>query len=86
MASLIRYIGNYNTVDGPSTIVFDLSERICVQNKAQDMNGNLFMMIRRVNKWKELVIHILRTCRSKFVSKSYSSSQRLKQKILYIKY
>ena len=44
MASLIRYIGNYNTIGGPSTMLFDLSERICVQNKAEDMNENLFMM------------------------------------------
>ena len=56
MASLERCGGSCNTVDG-------LSSRICVPNKTEDANLNVFNMITKKNKSKTLTKHISCDCK-----------------------
>ena len=51
MVSLDRCDGSCNTLDYP----FD---RLCVPNKAEDVNLNVFKMITRMNEAKELKKHV----------------------------
>ena len=54
MVNLDRYNRSCNTLD-------DLFNRICVRNKIEDLNLNVFNMIARINGSKTLVIRIMRT-------------------------
>ena len=42
--------------------VNDLSHKLCVPNKAEDLNLSAFNMITGINKWKTLINYIL--CKS----------------------
>ena len=50
-AKLDRCIGNCNTLN-------DLSNKLCVQNKTEDLNLNMFNMITGINESKTLTKHI----------------------------
>ena len=58
---LDRYGGSCNAVD-------DTSIRICVLNKTEDVNLNVFNMITRINESNTLPKHISRNCRCEFDS------------------
>ena len=51
MVHLDRYEGICNVLD-------DLSSKICVLNKTEDVNLNVFNMRTRINKWKTVTKHI----------------------------
>ena len=45
VVNLVKYIGNLNTLN-------DLSNRICVPNKTEDLKINIFNLITGINKSK----------------------------------
>ena len=45
VVNLVKYIGNLNTLN-------DLSNRICVPNKKEDLKINIFNLITGINKSK----------------------------------
>ena len=51
MVSLDRCDGSCNTLDYPS-------DRLCVPNRAEDVNLNVFKMITRMNEAKALTKHV----------------------------
>ena len=67
MVSLDGCNGCFNTLD-------DLSGRICVPNKAEDVNLSVFNMTTRTNQSKTLIIkHTLCECRCKFDGRKCNS-------------
>ena len=44
-------VGNCNTAD-------DISNRVCIQNKTEDLNRNIFYIITGINESKILTKHI----------------------------
>ena len=52
MISVDRFFGNCN-------VVYDLSMKICVSSKTNDINIKLFDIIARINETKTLVKHTL---------------------------
>ena len=53
----------------------DLSNKVCVPNKAEDLNLNMFNTITRINESKTLAKHISYECKCKFDGKSCNSDQ-----------
>ena len=51
MVKLDRCVGSCNTVS-------DLSNKVCVPNKTEDLNLSIFSMIARINESKILTKHI----------------------------
>ena len=62
MVSLDRCNGSCNTLDNPA-------DRICVPNKTEDINWNVFNVITTINKWKTLLTLISHDCKCKFDGK-----------------
>ena len=58
---------------GSCIILDDLSNKVCVLNKAEDLNLSLFNMIAERNESKTLTKHIL--CKCKFVERKCNSYQ-----------
>ena len=56
---LDRCVGSCNTVN-------DLSNKVCVPNKTEDLNLSVFNMIKGINESKTLTKHILSECKCKF--------------------
>ena len=65
---LDRYVGSFNTLN-------DLSNKVCVPNKAENLNLNVFNMITRINELKALTKHISCECKCKFDGRKYNSDQ-----------
>ena len=65
--SLARYNESYNTLD-------DLSSRICVSNKTEDVNLNVFNMITRMSQ--NIKKNISCDCKSKLDSIKCNSNQK----------
>ena len=65
---LDRYVGSFNTLN-------DLSNKVCVPNKAENLNLNVFNMITRINELKALTKHISCQCKCKFDGRKYNSDQ-----------
>ena len=65
---LDRCVGNFNTLNG-------LSDKVCVPNKAEDLNLNVFNMITGINKSKNLTKHISCKCKCKFDGRKCNSDQ-----------
>ena len=65
---LDRCVGSYNTLN-------DLSHRVCVPNKAEDLNLSRFNMITGINESKTLTKHISCECKCKFDGRKYNSDQ-----------
>ena len=63
MVSLDRCNRSCNTLDNPA-------DRICVQNKTEDINWNVFNVITTINKWKTLLTLISYDCKCKFDGKN----------------
>ena len=56
---LDRCVGSCNTVD-------DLSNKVCVPNKTEDLNLSVFNMVTEGNESKTLINHISCECKCKF--------------------
>ena len=59
---LDRCIGSCNTLN-------DLSNKVCVPNKIEDLNLSVFNMITGINESKTLTKHILCRCKCEFERK-----------------
>ena len=57
--TLDRCVGSCNTLN-------DLSNRVCVPNKIEDLNINVFNMITGINVLKTLTKHISCECKCRF--------------------
>ena len=64
-----------NLVNG-SCNTLDLSDRICVPNKTEDVNLIVFNMIIRINELKTLANHISCKCKCKFDNRKCKSNQK----------
>ena len=66
---LDRCVGSCNNVN-------DLSNKVCVPNKTEDLNLRVFNMITGINVSKTLTKDILCKCKCKFDGKKCNSNQR----------
>ena len=63
-----RYVGSCNTLN-------DLSNKVCVSNKTEDLNLSVFNMITGINESKTLTNHISCKCKCKFDGRKCYSEQ-----------
>ena len=68
VAKLDKYVGSCNTLN-------DLSNKVCVPNKTEDLNLSMFNMITGRNESKTLTKHILCECKCIFDGKTCNSDQ-----------
>ena len=69
MVKLERCVGSCNTLN-------DLSNKVCVSKKTEDLNIHVFNMVKGINESKTLTKHISYKCRGKFDGKKYNSDQK----------
>ena len=69
MFTLDRCIGSCNTLN-------DLSNKLCVPNKIEDLNIHVFNMITGINESKILRKHILCKCKCTFDKTKWNSNQK----------
>ena len=67
--NLERCVGSCNTLN-------DLSNKVCVSNKTEDLNLSMFNMITWINELKTLAKHISRECKCKFDGRKCNSNQK----------
>ena len=60
---------------GSCNIINDLSNKVCVPNKIEDLNLNVLDMITGINESKTLTKHISCKCKCKFDKRKCSSNQ-----------
>ena len=60
---LDRFVGSCNTIN-------DLSNKVCIPNKTEDLNLSVFNMITGINESKPLTKHISCECKCKFDGKN----------------
>ena len=65
---LYRRIGSFNNIN-------DLSNKVCVPNKTQDLNLSVLNMIAGINESKILTKHISCKCKYRFDEKECNSEQ-----------
>ena len=65
---LDRCVGSCNTVN-------DLSNNVCVPNKTEDLNLNVFNMVRGRNESKILTKHVSCECKCKFDERKHKSDE-----------
>ena len=65
---LDRCVESWNTLNG-------LSNKVCVPNKTEDLNLNVFNMIKGINESKTLPKHISCKCKCKFDGRKCNSDQ-----------
>ena len=65
---LDRCVGICNTLN-------DLSNKVCVPNKTEDLNLSMFKMITGINESKTLAKHISYECKCKFYGRKCNSDQ-----------
>ena len=53
----------------------DLSNKVCVPNKTEDLNLSMFKMITGINESKTLTKHISRECKCRFDGRNCNSDQ-----------
>ena len=68
LVELGRCAGSYNTIT-------DLSNKVCVPNKTEDLSVNVFIMITGINESKTLTKHISCECRCKLDETKCKSKQ-----------
>ena len=66
---LDRCVGSCNTLN-------DLSNKVCVPNKTEDLNLSVFNMITGINESKTLTKHISCECKCKFDGRKCNSNQK----------
>ena len=67
--NLDRCAGSCNTLD-------NLSQRVCVSNKVEDLNLSIFNMISGINELKTLTKHISCKCKRQLDSRKCNSDQK----------
>ena len=65
---LDRCVGSCNTLN-------DLSNKVCVPNKTEDLNLSMFNMITGINESKTLTKHISCECKCRFDGRKCNSDQ-----------
>ena len=65
---LDRCVGSCNTLN-------DLSNKVCIPNKTEDLNLGVFNMIRGINESKTLTKHISHECKCRFDETKCKSNQ-----------
>ena len=65
---LDRCVGTCNTSN-------DLSNKVCVPNKTEDLNLSVFNMTARINKSKTLTKHVSCKCKCRFDGRKCNSDQ-----------
>ena len=65
---LDRCVGGFNTLN-------NLSNKVCVPNKTEDLNLSIFNMITGINESKTLTRHISCECKCKFDARKWNSNQ-----------
>ena len=65
--NLDRFMRRFNTVN-------DLSNKVCLPNKTEDLDLSLCNMITRINESKILTRHISCKCKCKFDGRKYNSN------------
>ena len=65
---LDRYVGSCNTLN-------DLSNKVCVPNKTEDLNLSIFNMTTGINELKTLTKHISCKCKCRFDERKCNSDQ-----------
>ena len=68
MVKLDRCVGSCDTLN-------DLSSKVCVPTKAEDLNLSMISMITGINESKTLTEHISCECKCKFDGKKFNSNQ-----------
>ena len=66
MVKLDRCNGSCNTLD-------DLTKKMCVVSKTEDVTIKVFNMMSRINEWNTLTKHISCNCKCKFGRKCNSN-------------
>ena len=66
---LDRCVGSWNTLN-------DLSNKVCVPNKTEDLNLSMFNMITGINESKILTKHVSSEWKSKFDARKCNSDQK----------
>ena len=61
---------------GSCNILNDLSYKVCVPNKTEDLNLSVFNMITGINESKTLTKHISCKCKCKFDGRKINSNQK----------
>ena len=69
MINLNKCSGNCNAAD-------DLSTKICVSGKTEDINVKVFKMVTRINEAKTLIKHISFNFKCRFNSTTCNSNQK----------
>ena len=69
MVNSYKCIGNFNTLD-------NVSSRIYVQNKIENVDLRVFNMKTWINEWKILTRHISCAYRFKFISRKSNSNEK----------
>ena len=64
-----RCVGSCNTLN-------DLSNKVLVPNKTEDLNLSIFSMITGINESKTLIKNIPCECKCKFDGRKYNSNQK----------
>ena len=66
-------VKNFTTIHcGSSNILNDLSNKVCVSNKTEYLNLNVFNMITGINELKTLTKHILCECQCRFDGRKWN--------------
>ena len=65
---LDKYVGSLNALN-------DLSNKVCIPNKTEDLDLSMFKMITGINESKTLTKHISCKCKCKFDGRKYNSDQ-----------
>ena len=68
VVKLDRFVGSCNTQN-------DLSNKVCVPNKTEDLNLSVFNLITGINESKTLTKHISCECKCKFNARECNSYQ-----------
>ena len=66
MVKFDKCVGRCNTLN-------DLSNKVCVPNKTEDLNLSMFSIITRINESKILTKHISFKCKCKFDERKFNS-------------
>ena len=69
MVKLDKCVESYNTLN-------DLSNKVCVPNKTEDLNIRMFNMITGMNESKKLTKHVSCECKCKFDGRKFNSNQK----------
>ena len=68
--NLDKCVGSCNTLN-------DMSNKVCVPNKTEDLSFSVFNMISRINESKSLTKHISCKCKCKFDCRKCNWTQKL---------